>query len=454
MKNLISLKIKNYFSGHERSVKLKKNIFATFLLKAISIITGFLMVPICLNYLDKTRYGIWLTVSSFIIWFTFFEIGLGSGLRNKLAESLAIKDFRSAKIYVSTTYAILSIIVFFMMALFIILNRYIDWVRVFNTDRNLSSELSLLIQVIFFMFFLRFILKLITIVLYADQRPALASSINTFGNLIALIVIYLLSKTMQSSLLYLGLALSISPVIVLIIFNVYLFSGKYSNFSPSYKYVEFKYAKELVGLGVKFFIIQICGLVLYQSSNFIISHFLGPAEVTPYVIVYKLFSIMSMIFAIMITPFWSAFTEAWKNQDIPWIKRSVRKLFKAWLVIALVGLLVLLFSNKIYFFWVGDSVQISFKLSTLIYIYFLIFTFGGIFNMFINGVGKIRLQLFCAILGSIIFIPLSIVLINKFHLGIEGLVIAMIIVNFHAVIITPIQFWKIINNKAYGIWNK
>jgi len=70
------LKISNFFKGHERSVKAKKNIIASFGIKGISIIVGFLMVRVVLDYLDQTKYGIWLTLTSLLTWFSFFEIGL------------------------------------------------------------------------------------------------------------------------------------------------------------------------------------------------------------------------------------------------------------------------------------------------------------------------------------------------------------------------------------------
>jgi Na+-driven multidrug efflux pump len=38
--------------------------------------------------------------------------------------------------------------------------------------------------------------------------------------------------------------------------------------------------------------------------------------------------------------------------------------------------------------------------------------------------------------------------------GIEGVVIASIISNFYSPIIAPIQYYKLINGKAKGIWNE
>ena len=94
----------NLLNGHTRSSVLKKNIIASIVTKGISIATSFLMVPLTLNYVNKELYGIWLTLSSIILWLNFFDIGFTLGLKNKLAEALAIKDYTQGKKLVSTTY--------------------------------------------------------------------------------------------------------------------------------------------------------------------------------------------------------------------------------------------------------------------------------------------------------------------------------------------------------------
>lgn len=80
---------KIFHSEHERTRRAKKNIIYSFAIKALSVITYLLLVPITLNYLNATEYGIWLTLSSVLMWINTFDRGLGNGLRNKLSEALA-----------------------------------------------------------------------------------------------------------------------------------------------------------------------------------------------------------------------------------------------------------------------------------------------------------------------------------------------------------------------------
>jgi len=450
LKNYIS----NFFKGHERSVKAKKNIIASFFITGVSIVISFLMVRVNLLYLDQTKYAVWLTISSFLTWFSFFEIGLGSGLKNKLAEALAVKDYQLGKIYVSTTYAILSIVIGAVALLFFIANRFIDWTIILNTDKNMSNELSTLALIVFGFFFLRFVVKLIGIVLYADQRPALAKSFGPIANLIALIIIYILTKTTNGSLIYLGWTLSVTPVVVLIAASFYLYFSDYRSIAPSFSSVKFSYSKQLLNLGVKFFFIQISGLIIYQSSNIIIAQFFGPDDVTVYNIAYKYFAVLSMLFSIITIPFWSAFTEAWVLKDIRWIKLAIKKLMVMWGIISFIGIIMLLFSAIFYKIWIGDKVHIPFNLSLILLIYFVTYNFGGAFNMFINGVGKIKLQMYSSFVGSLLFIIVAVFSIKYLHIGIIGIVVASIISNFYGVILAPIQYKKIINLRDRNIWSR
>src|SRR3954447_21221750 len=96
--------------GHQRSVKAKKNIVTSFLIKGVSIAISFLLVPMTIHYVNASQYGIWLALSSIITWMSFFDIGFTQGLRNKFGEAKAQGNVQLARIYISTTYYYLAII--------------------------------------------------------------------------------------------------------------------------------------------------------------------------------------------------------------------------------------------------------------------------------------------------------------------------------------------------------
>lgn len=447
--------VKSFFTqGHERSVKTKKNILTSILIKCVSIVISFLLIPLAINYLNPVKYGIWITLTSVIGWFTFFDLGLGNGLRNKLAEALAKDDKELARTYISTAYAVLTTVIGIVYALFLLVFPFVNWSWVLNTPPEMSVEITRLIFMVFSFFSLQFIIKLISMVLRADQRSALSDGINTLASLLSLIIVFVLAKTTHGSLLWLCVGVSVANIIAPLIATIWFFSKDYAHLVPSLRYVKFKSAKDLMGLGFLFFIMQFAALILFSTDSYIIAQLFGNGAVTPYNIAFKYFSIITMGFAIITTPFWTAYTDAYHKGDLAWIRRITRKLSLFWLLLVGAVILMLIFSKLFYRLWVGSAVQVPFALSFSMALWVLISTWTSIFGNFLSGVGKIRLSLYHSFAMIVINIPLSIFLAKHLDMGSTGVIIGTCLCVLPQVFLHPIQYKKIITNKAKGIWGK
>ena len=444
-----------FFSkGHERTRRAKKNILFSFFLQAINIVTGLALVPLVLAYLDATRYGIWLTLSSLVMWFNFFDVGLGHGLRNKLAESQAKGEESLSRKYVSTTYAGITIISIGFFLLFLIANTFLDWSKVLNTNLVSKAELNLLAIIVFGFFALRLIFKLILSVLLANQLPAVKDMVQTFGKILNLIIIYILLQTTTDKLLYLGITYSATPVLLLIIFSFVLFLGKFKHISPNFRFIDFSLFNDLFKLGGKFFLIQIAAVILFTTDNMIITQLFSPTEVTPYSIAHRYFGILMMGFTILVAPLWSATTEAYTKREFGWIRRAVKKLLKIWGLLVISLLIMLFLSNKIYLLWLGDKVTIPFVLSAAWAFFIALQSFNTIFVQFINGTGKIKLQMRLGLIAALLNIPLSIVFAKYFRWGVTGVIGATIFTQVIGAFVAVTQYKKIINGDAKGIWDE
>jgi O-antigen/teichoic acid export membrane protein len=444
--------ISPFKKGHERSNKAKKNILQAIIIKGIGIAISLVLVPLTIHYVNPTQYGIWLTLGSIIGWFNFFDIGFGNGLRNKFAEAVAKGEHDLARTYVSTTYAILCIIIAIVLVLFFCINPFLNWSRILNTPDSMKGELSLLAMMVFVFFCIQFVLQLLNTVMTANQEPAKASIFNLLGSIFSLTVIFILTKTTKGNLIYLGAALGFAPVLVLIVSSFWFYNKQYKRYSPSFSHVKFKFARDLMTLGIKFFVLQIAALIIYETSNIIIAQLFGPAQVTPFNIAYKYFSVISMAFSIIMLPFWSAFTEAWFKKDIVWIKNVMKNLIILWGLISFVAFIMLVSSNFIYRMWVGKEIVVPFSISIVIAAYVILNAWCAIFSNFLNGVGKIKLQIYGGVLGALINIPLAIFL-GK-HMGISGVLLSTCILAAVSAVWSPIQYRKLITNTAKGIWNK
>jgi O-antigen/teichoic acid export membrane protein len=441
--------------GHSRSVKAKKNIIASFLIRSLSISISIVLVPLTINFVNPSRYGIWLTLSSIVAWFSFFDIGLTQGLRNKFVEAKENGDNDLAQTYVSTTYAILAIVFFIVWAIFLIVNHFLNWSHILNVSESFKTDISTVAIIVFTYFCLQFVLRVITTILTADQYPAKASLIDLLGQALSLVVVVVLVKVTEGSLVKLGIALCASPLLILVAANIFLFKTSYKNYKPAFNKINFSYAKGLLNLGIIFFIIQVAGVVQYESANIIIARNFGTSEVTSYNIVYRYFGILTMVFTIFLTPFWSSSTEAYLKNDIDWIRNGIKKYNKLNIVLIVLGILMLFFADKVYLLWLGKAkVHIDFLLSLWGFIFFNVSMFGGKYVMFLNGISALRIQFWASVISPFIYILISMILINYYHMGVYSLFIASVIANFNGYLLAPLQYHQIINNKRKGIWIK
>lgn len=445
---------KIYNSKHERSKKAIINVILSFLLKGSSIIIQIALVPLTLNYLNKYQYGIWLTLASIFGWFSFFDVGIGNGLRNKLAEALANNDVKLARIYVSTSYAFISLIFMSVIILFYFINPLLNWSVILNVSPELSEEISRLTIYVFTFFSLRFIFGLIGNILFADQRPALNNLIGPLGNFIALIGIVILKFTIPESLFHAAILFSGIPLFVYVIFNLVLFSTKYKFLLPSIKFVRFKFLNDLLGLGMQFFVIQLAAIILFTTSNILLTRFYGPDAVTSYNIAFKYFTIVSMMFGIIVSPYWSAITESFTKKDFKWIRSSVRDLDFIAYGFILICILMFFISDDIYILWVGSDVIVPKSVSLFMAIFVIVRLFGATSNTFINGAGKIRLQLYTAFFTIIFTVPLAYLFCIILDLGPAGVIMATLCTTLPTSILWKIQYNRIISGNAQGIWNK
>lgn len=442
-------KLKSFINeSHERTRLAQKNILLSFIIKGLSIALNLVFVPLTINYIDAERYGIWLTLSSIILWFNFFDLGLGNGLRNKLVEAIVKKDVAEERKLISTTYASLLIIAFVITGLYLCVMPFINWDEILNVSSAYRGELKALALIIVIMFSLQFVLQLINTINLAHQKVFLTSFVFLVGSIFSLLFILILRGTIPGSILLVGTAMFAGNVLALLLFSLHFFLFVRPDLVPRYKYCSFSASKQLLNLGGKFFVIQISAIVQYQTTNVIISRSFesghNSEQVTQYNIAYKLFSTLLMIFSIVIAPLWSAVTEAQTKGDFEWIKKTERKILVVWSFLTLTAVALLLSSNFLFKLWIGDSVTIPFTTSLGVMLYIVCLTFGMIYVYILNGLGKLKTQYYLSIITMIYFIPLAYWLSVTLKWGVLGICLALILSNINGLIAAPVEYYRFI----------
>lgn len=436
-----------------RTALIRKNIIYSFLIKGWSGLVLLWLVPITLKCLGEYQNGVWLTLSSLLVWIDHLDIGLGNGLRNKLATAMAHGNMQRARELVSSTFFMLIFIIIPMMIFLCFIAWYTDTYSLLNVDPDKIYGIHKTILVCIVMVCSTFIFKFIGNFYMGMQLPAVNNLLVTCGQTLTLVLTYVVWLTGHGSFFVIAVVNTASPLVVYILAYPYTFFVRYKTLRPSFTFFRVETAKGLFTIGVKFFILQISGIILFFTSNIIISHLLSPASVTPYQIVYRYFTIVILIFTILSTPYWSATTDAYEKGDMDWIIRSRRRMTKMTRGLQILIILMTAVSPWVFNIWIGKETIIPVELTVVTALYVGVLIESLSFSYFLNGIGTLFLQVIFTAGAALFFIPVTYLAFSLVP-SLCSIVVAMAVVNIPSLICNRMQFKKITTYKAEGIWTR
>ena len=271
--------------------------------KGVSMVLSLVYVPIVLNYLGDYKYGVWASILSILSWISYFDLGIGNGLRNRLSEAVASDSPRvSPKALVSSAYAILSGVVAVVAVVCGIAIAFIDWPALLSAW-EVDESLLCVVELSFLGMCFSFVLTLCNSVYYALQRAQVVNLISVCQQAVMLLSVWLLSLTDSRSLTAVAAFYVASNILVYGAFTIYVFARN-RELAPSLRSCSRAVAKDVGGLGIMFFITQIATLVLFTTDNLIVSNLFGPEQVTVYTTANKVFTVLSSLFAALVVPLW------------------------------------------------------------------------------------------------------------------------------------------------------
>lgn len=432
----------------ERLRILIKQFSSSFILKILAMGLSYISIPLFLKYLGDRDYGIWMTIFSIVSWINTFDLGIGNGLKNKLTENYAKKNFQEMKEYIITGYISLSFLALIFWIIGCLGIYFFNFSQGLNIDYYSENYLKLLFFITYSLTLINFIVKIYN-VLYLSVHNSYISNLCTllFQTLFILILI-ILNRMNKISLLSIVFFYPGFTLILGVIFT-FLFFKKYKNIRPKLENFRKEKIKVINGLGLYFFLIQISMLVIMTTDNMIIMKYLGAEEVATYNIISRLFQAILIIEVLVSAPMWPLFIDAYVKNDKKWIIKIYKKLNLLFLL-AIVGTGVLIVITPLVLkIWIGRELIIPKYLTLLWGVFIINRIWGDIYCIFTNATNKIKIQMYLYMIGAFINIPLSIFLIKKFALGSSGVILATNISLLPISIIIPIQVYKIIKNMKY-----
>jgi O-antigen/teichoic acid export membrane protein len=407
--------------SRERWRRVTLTFAATAGARIVAMAAGLVGTPFAVDYLGPERYGLWVTISSFTALFAFSDLGIGNSLINILAQSNAVSDTEGAGQAVSSAAAILVGVAGVLAVMFAAAYPHIDWRAVFNLSTPAAAADAGPATAVFVG------ILLVSLPLGLVQRVQLAYqegfvnglwvAVGALGGLACL----LLAIESHAGLPWVVAGLAGAPVAALSVNGALLFGRRRTSLRPRLSRFNAAIAKQILRAGALFFVLQLAGAGAYETDNIVIAQVLGAKEVTEYAIPFRLFAIAPTLLSFALVALWPAYSEAVARGDVQWIRGALRRsIIIAFAVNIPPTLLLVIFGRPLVHLWVGPTVTPSVGLLLGLASWMVMNSLSGPLAMFLNGVGVVRFQVWCAIAMMVSNIGLSITLAHA--IGVSGVV--------------------------------
>jgi O-antigen/teichoic acid export membrane protein len=409
--------------------------------KAIVLGVNAITVPIAIRYLGTEEFGIWMTISSTLALLVLLDLGIASTMTNLISEAYALDDRDRASRYASTGFWIMVIIAAILGVLGFWIWPFLHWNTLFHeTGAASETMIAHAAAAAYAVFLVGLPAGLAAKFLAGYQEIKAANFFSAAGALASLLTVVIITKLHGSmALLVAGSSGAMVAVNLLCLAWLWLYHKPW--LTPTFNRWHLGSVRSMMQSGSEFFILQLTGLVVFNSDNFVIAHFLGPAEVTPYSVTWKLVG-YSAALQIIITPaLWPAYAEAYIRKDFQWMRRTLRYVMLTTMGLASFCCLVLILWGKTLIrLWAGPSAVPTQTLLALMCVWILISTFMANTATVLLATNETKLQAWLSVAASALNLGASIWLVQR--IGPAGVILATI--GSYILLLVGPQTWKVL----------
>lgn len=310
--------------GRERYRRAGLTASASLIQRGLTVVISLVSVPLTIHYLGPERYGVWLTISSLLVWMALTDFGLaGNALINVLSAANGNDDRRGAQEYLSSAVWALGAIAGLFAIAALAGFPFISWRAVFRVSAVPLHELNTACALTLAFFILALPMSVQSSIYSAYQDGFLSNVCGIAMNLSSLIALIVVTR-FHGGLPQLVLALSGTKTVVAIGNIYYMFFRRYPWLLPVPSAVRWHCIRRLFSLGGKYMLTQLGSFGMTQSQPMIITQILGPAKVIAFVIAQRIITLPMEVIYMSTAPLVPAFGEARARNDWNWIRKAYR----------------------------------------------------------------------------------------------------------------------------------
>ncbi len=383
----------------------------------VSIVVGLASVPLGLHYFGPVRYGIWLVIGSILAYLRISDFGVGLSTLTLMAQAPGPAHQRV--IIRRSIGLLLGTSVVFIVLLLVISHLFPGWVSILGkVPPSLQGEAATAALAIGILI----LLQLPTTVFAAAFSGLQQVYWNrVYGALRSIIALGALVATILAggNLITLAIFTGLGGLLAGIVSGIHLFLV-HPDVRPQVaeKVADAPSSRLLFTSGVRFLTLQIATLVIWNTDNLVISHFLGPEKVTPYAVTFKLFQMGLLTVNAVTAVLWPMYGQALSRGNWDWIQRIYNRCVPVLMVAGgLVWIGGIVFAKEIVNLWAGPAAYggllVAFALGGYVYIS----SFGGSNAGLINGLNPTNIVAVFGLLEAGLNLGISLALVKQLGIG-------------------------------------
>jgi O-antigen/teichoic acid export membrane protein len=404
--------------GQKRNRRAVVNGIAAVSGRLAQIAVSLCTIPLTIHYLGKERFGLWMAISSVLAMAVFADFGIGNGILNSVSDAYGKDDRETIRHVVSSGLAVLAAIGAVLLAAFLCLYPFVSWADLFRVTSPLArAEAGPAMTIFGLCFCLNIPFGAIQRVQMGLQESYLPSLWQVCGAAVSLGGV-LIGIRMHAGLPLLLAAIAGAPVLAAACNTAQFFGFKRRDLLPRWRMVSYTHVRRIAILGGLFFVLQAVVAIAFSADGFIVARSLGAVTVPDYAIPQRMFSLISIIVAMMVSPLWPAYGEAISRGDIRWVHRTLtRSLLLVFGGTCLASGLLLFLSRRLIFWWVGPHITPPTLLLLGLAVWTVVDCCGNTLAMFMNGASIMRFQIVMASLFGVACVTTKIVLVRRYGIA-------------------------------------
>ena len=436
-----------YFSDLSRRIRSDSRLERIFrgsttalLGRVLSIVINLISLPLTVRYLGKLEYGIWVTVSTSVTMLAVLDLGIASTLTNSISKAFAADDEAMARRYFATALWMTTGVVLALALIAAAVFPLIDWASVFHLAEGspLATATRWSVGLCVGFFLLNLPLTLANRVLSGYQENHIANKFAMLNSVLGLIAI-VLTVCVHGGLVALTLAYCAATLLGTLLMNAWLSFLHRPGIKPAPSAVDWRIGRELFGQGSLFFVLQLAGLAVFNTDNLIIAHFLGPQEVTPYSVAWRLCGYASMFQSLLNPTVWPAYSEAYFRGDLDWIRRQYSRIMRGSVLFVGAAAIVIGFTGRFVIrIWAGQAAVPGRLLLWCMCVWVVILSVTVNQAMLMAATERLRVQAVSSTIAAIANLVLSILWVQR--IGALGVLLATL--TTYTVFILAPQWWE------------